>query len=68
MSAAAKSAADAAELKARAAAETARKTGLYIALWVFVSLLFGAFCAALAATIGGRQRDAWQRSSVTPSS
>ena len=57
VAAAAKSAADAAEMKARAAAETARKTGLYLALWVFVSLLLGAFCASLAATIGGRQRD-----------
>lgn len=59
VSAAAKAATDAAEMKARAAAETARKTGLYLALWVFVSLLLGAFCAALAATIGGRQRDEW---------
>ena len=59
VSTAAKLAVDAAEMKARAAAETARKTGLYLALWVFVSLMLGAFCASLAATIGGRQRDAW---------
>ena len=59
VSTAAKSAADAAEMEARAAAEAARKTGLYLARWVFVSLLLGAFCASLAATIGGRQRDAW---------
>lgn len=59
VSSAAKAALDAAETKARAAAESARKTALYTALWVFVSLLLGAFCAALAATMGGRQRDLW---------
>jgi hypothetical protein len=26
-------------------------------LWVFISMLAGAFCASYAATIGGRQRD-----------
>jgi len=59
VTAAAKSTADALESKARSAAETGRKTTLYLALWVFISLLTGAFCAAVAATIGGRQRDAW---------
>jgi len=59
VTAAAKSTADALESKARSAAETARKATLYLALWVFISLLTGAFCAAVAATIGGRQRDAW---------
>ena len=54
---AAKLAADAASAKAREAAETARKVTAYTALWVFVSLLLGAFCAAFAATWGGRQRD-----------
>lgn len=39
------------------AAETARKTTSYIALWTFISLLIGAFVASLAATSGGRQRD-----------
>ena len=29
----------------------------YLALWIFASLLLGAFCAAYAATHGGRQRD-----------
>src|SRR6185369_3431329 len=50
---AAKLAADAAAAKAREVAETARKATAYTALWVFVSLLFGAFCASLAATWGG---------------
>ncbi len=54
---AAKLAADAASAKAREAAEMARKVSAYTALWVFVSLLLGAFCAAFAATWGGRQRD-----------
>jgi hypothetical protein len=46
-----------AEAKAREAAEAARKAGAYLSLWVFVSMLAGAFCASYAATIGGRQRD-----------
>lgn len=46
-----------AETKAREAAEAARKAGAYLSLWVFVSMLAGAFCASYAATIGGRQRD-----------
>lgn len=50
-------AAEAAESKAKAAADTARAATATLALWVFVSLLFGAFCAALAATFGGRARD-----------
>ena len=47
-----------AEAAARAAADKARKASAYSALWLFVSLLVGAFCASLAATFGGRQRDA----------
>lgn len=39
------------------AADTARKTSAHGALWLFVSLLSGAFAASLAATLGGRQRD-----------
>lgn len=54
---AAKLAADAASAKAREAADAARKVSAYTALWIFVSLLLGAFCAAYAATVGGRQRD-----------
>jgi len=46
-----------AETKARATADEARKATAASALWLFVSLLFGAFVASLAATFGGRQRD-----------
>lgn len=35
-----------------------RKASAHSALWVFVALLSGAFAASLAATLGGRQRDA----------
>jgi hypothetical protein len=48
----------AAEDKARATADEARKVSATSALWLFVSLLVGAFVASLAATFGGRQRDA----------
>lgn len=47
-----------AELAARGAADKARKASAYSALWLFVSLLIGAFVASLAATFGGRRRDA----------
>ena len=43
--------------KAKDAADKARKASAYAALWLFVSLLVGAFVASLAATFGGRQRD-----------
>ena len=43
--------------KAKEATDQARKASAYAALWLFVSLLFGAFVASLAATFGGRQRD-----------
>lgn len=42
----------------RDAADKARKASAYAALWLFISLLIGAFVASLAATYGGRQRDA----------
>jgi len=47
-----------AEVAARDAADKARKASAYGALWLFVSLLIGAFVASLAATYGGRRRDA----------
>lgn len=47
-----------AEATARDAADKARKASAYAALWLFVSLLAGAFVASLAATFGGRRRDA----------
>jgi len=47
----------AAQTAAREAADKARKASAYAALWLFLSLLIGAFVASLAATYGGRQRD-----------
>ncbi|MET0280810.1 MAG: hypothetical protein ABW278_06735 [Steroidobacteraceae bacterium] len=37
--------------------EEMRKNAAYASLWVFFSLLLGAFTASLLATFGGRQRD-----------
>ena len=45
------------EAAAREAADKARKTSAHAALWLFVSLLVGAFVASFAATYGGRRRD-----------
>lgn len=47
-----------AEMSARNATDKARKASAYSALWLFVSLLVGAFVASLSATFGGRRRDA----------
>jgi len=46
-----------AEAQAKDVADKARKAAAYGALWLFVSLLIGAFAASLAATYGGRRRD-----------
>ncbi len=46
-----------AEADAKQAADEARQRVAHGLLWVFLSLLIGAFCASFAATIGGRQRD-----------
>ena len=53
----AKAAAADAEATARDAADAARRAAAKTSLWLFVALLTGAFCASLAATAGGRQRD-----------
>jgi hypothetical protein len=53
----AKNAKDKAIDTAKAAADAARKTGVYVALWAFISLLVGAFSASYMATVGGRVRD-----------
>jgi hypothetical protein len=45
------------EAAAKDAADKARKASAYAALWLFVSLLVGAFVASFAATFGGRRRD-----------
>ncbi|MCW5626161.1 MAG: hypothetical protein KIT73_15715 [Burkholderiales bacterium] len=47
-----------AQAAATVAADKARKAAAYSALWLFVTLLSGAFIASLGATFGGRQRDA----------
>ena len=52
-----KAKADPAKAEAKEAADKARKASAYAALWLFVSLLVGAFVASLSATFGGRQRD-----------
>ncbi len=54
---AAKQAKARAEETAREVADVARRSGAYLAFWGVASLLLGAFCASLAATFGGRQRD-----------
>ena len=46
-----------AETAAKEAADKGRKASAYAALWLFISLLIGAFVASFAATFGGRQRD-----------
>ena len=46
-----------AEVAAKDAADKARKVSAYGALWLFISLLVGAFTASLGATFGGRHRD-----------
>ncbi len=48
---------DAAKIAAKETADTARKATAYVSLWLFISLLTGAFVASFAATYGGRQRD-----------
>jgi hypothetical protein len=47
-----------AEATAREAADKARKAAALGALWLFISLLTGAFVASLCATYGGIRRDA----------
>jgi hypothetical protein len=46
-----------ADTAAREVADKARKASVDVTLWIFVSLLIGAFAASLAATYGGRERD-----------
>jgi len=46
-----------AEVATKAAADKARKATAYGSLWLFISLLIGAFVASVTAIHGGRQRD-----------
>ena len=39
------------------AADSARKAVAHSMYWTFLALLIGAFCASLAATVGGKERD-----------
>lgn len=52
-----KAKADQAKAEAKEAADKARKASAYAALWLFVSLLAGAFFSSFMATFGGRLRD-----------
>ncbi|MCP3726359.1 hypothetical protein M3I53_25060 [Paraburkholderia sp. CNPSo 3272] len=45
------------ERAARAAVEAVRRATVRVTLWLFISLLMGAFSASLMATIGGRMRE-----------
>lgn len=45
------------EIAAREAADQAREASAKSTLWMFISLLIGAFVASLAGIYGGRQRD-----------
>lgn len=49
----------AAEQKAKAAADQARKATASLSFYVFFSMLIGAFIASAAAALGGRSRDAY---------
>lgn len=53
----AKQSIEAAKTKAKQVADEARKATAGLSLWMFLSLLCGAFTASFAATIGGRHRE-----------
>lgn len=57
---------DDATLKAKDAADSARKAAAYGSLWMFVALLCGAFIASFSATHGGRLRDRVVFTAVEP--
>lgn len=44
-------------LKAKQAAEAARKAGMALSIFTALSMLIGAFIASVAAALGGQQRD-----------
>jgi hypothetical protein len=45
------------EAKARETADAARKAGAYFSLFTAISMMVGAFIAAVAGALGGRHRD-----------
>jgi hypothetical protein len=55
-----------AKAEATKAADTARKGAEYFAFWTFMSLLFGAVCAALGGMLGGDLRDEFAVQRVIP--
>jgi hypothetical protein len=48
------------------AADTARKAAEYLSFWTFMSLLFGAVCAALGGMLGGDLRDEFATQRAVP--
>ncbi|MET0231424.1 MAG: hypothetical protein ABW186_10875 [Rhodanobacteraceae bacterium] len=50
---------ESAKTKAKQVADDARKATAGLSLWMFVSLLCGAFAASFAATLGGRHRETY---------
>jgi hypothetical protein len=46
--------------KAKEDAEKARKTAMQVSIYIFLSLLIGAFIASCSAALGGRHRDQYQ--------
>jgi hypothetical protein len=54
-------------VEAKAAADSARRAGVQLSLWLAASLLFGAFAASLAAVEGGALRDGtWNGRVLSP--
>jgi hypothetical protein len=49
-----------AEVKARQAADAARKAGMYLSIFTALAMLVGAFIACVAAALGGQQRDEYE--------
>ena len=56
----------AAETKARQIADATRKAGAYLSIYAGVTMLIGAFIAAVAAALGGRHRDEDWRTHMAP--
>jgi hypothetical protein len=56
----------AAETKARQVADATRRAGAYLSIYTGVTMLIGAFIAAVAAALGGRHRDEDGRAHMAP--
>jgi hypothetical protein len=54
------------ETKARQVADATRKAGAYLSIYTGVTMLIGAFIAAVAAALGGRHRDEDWRAHMAP--